>query len=143
MTSITGANSTFTLSISGLFPTPVQLQGYATDDAFATESLTPSETLMGVDGILSGGFVFVEVKQTISIQADSPSADIFDQWYSAQQQIQDVFTATGLIMLPSLRKKYSMVKGFLTTYPPLPDVKKLLQPRKFGITWQAAQPQNM
>ena len=141
MATITGANSTFTLAIAGLFPTPVQLKGYAADDAFATEALASAETMMGVDGILSGGFVYVEVKQTITLQADSPSTAMFDQWYAAQQQQQDVFVASGLITLPSTKLKYVMTTGFLTSYPPLPDVKKLLQPRRFGITWQSAQPQ--
>jgi hypothetical protein len=143
MTSITGANSTFTLSISSLFTIPQQLQGYATDDSFATEPLQSAEVMMGVDGLLSGGFVYVEVKQSITLQADSPSAPIFDQWYYAQQQIQDVYVASGIITLPSVGLKYTMTKGFLTSYPPLPDVKKLLQPRKFGITWQSAQVQNI
>lgn len=143
MASITGANSTFTLSISGLFNTPVQLQGYAVDDAFATEPLKPVETMLGVDGILAGGMVYVEVPQTISLLANSPSIAIFDQWFAAQQNAVDTYVASGLITLPSLKLKYQLVTGYLTSYSPISDVKKLLQSRKFGLTWQTIVPQNI
>jgi|SRR5882672_4531500 len=138
--SITAANATFLLSITGLFPTPQQLQGFATDDVFDTQPLKSTEVLMGVDGLLSGGFVFVAVEQAITLQADSPSGDVFDQWFNAQQAAKDVFVAQGVIILTTLNRKYALTKGFLTTYMPIPDAKKLMQPRKFGITWERVTP---
>ena len=38
-------------------------------------------------------------------------------------------------------KTYTMTKGFLTNYKPIPDIKKLLQPQRFRITWQSVSPQ--
>ena len=76
-TTITSANSTFTITAASLFPTPVQLQGYASDKAFATEALELAEVQMGVDGRMTSGYVPNVVKQTISLQADSPSRSIF------------------------------------------------------------------
>ncbi len=123
-----------------LFAAPIQLQGFATDDAFATEPVTSVETLMGIDGILSAGFVFVPMRQTIALQADSVSNDLFDTWWNAMQTTHDVFLAQGVITLTTIQKKYSCLNGSLTTYHALADVKKLLQPRRFGITWQAITP---
>jgi hypothetical protein len=140
MTSITSANAVFMLSISTIFPSPQQLQGWASDDAFTTAVMKIAETMMGVDGLLSGGYVNVPVEQEVALQADSPSNAIFDQWRAAQLQVQDVYTATATIQLPGLGLKWAMTKGFLTGYPPLPDVKKLLQPKKFGLTWQSVVP---
>lgn len=150
MGTITGASAIFTLSISPpafapqvsatLFAAPIQLQGFAADDAFATEPLASVETLMGVDGVLSAGFVYVPVRQTISIQADSVSNDLFDIWWNAMQTTKDVYLAQGIITLTTIQKKYALVNGSLTTYHPLADVKKLLQPRRYGITWQAITP---
>ncbi len=134
--SLTGANSVILLGINGVFPVAQQLQGFAADDVFTSEMVKRVETLMGVDGILSGGFVNMEVKQTFSLQGDSPSQDLFDQWDAAQVAAQDVFTANGLITLFSVGSKWNMTKGFLTGYTPINDVKKLVQPRKFEITWQ-------
>ncbi len=138
MASITSANAVITMSISSLFSIPQQLQGFAADEIFGTDVLETAETMMGVDGLMSAGFVYVAIKQNYALQADSPSNAIFDQWYVAQQQVKDLYYASGLILLPALRVKWTMNKGVLTSYPFLPDAKKVLQPRKFGITWQSA-----
>ena len=137
---LTGANSIITLSIETIFPTPIQLQGFAADDVADTQSIQSAETLMGVDGILSGGFVFAEVKQSITLQADSGSMNIFDQWFLAQQANLDTYVATGVLILPSLGTKWTYSRGFLTGYTPVPPIKKLAQPRKFEITWNSIKP---
>lgn len=150
MGTITGANAVFTLSIAPpalaaqvsatLFAAPVQLQGFAADDAFATEPVASVETLMGVDGFLSAGFVYVPVRQNISLQADSASNDLFDLWWNSMQTTRDVYLAQGIIILTTIQKKYTLTNGSLTTYHPLADVKKLLQPRRYGITWERSSP---
>ena len=73
MATITAANSKFALSITNLYMSPQLLQGYATDDAFTTDTPDLAETVMGVDGHLSAGYVFNAVNMTISIMPDSPS----------------------------------------------------------------------
>jgi hypothetical protein len=132
---ITSANSIYQLSITGLYNSPQQLQGFAADDVFDTPSLKSSEILMGVDGNMSAGFVYVPIMQTIHLQADSASGIIFDQWYAAQQAEQDVFFANAVVALPSIQRKWSMTKGVLSGYMPIPDAKKTLAPRTFEITW--------
>lgn len=150
MGTLTGANAVFTLAISPpafapqvsptLFAAPVQLQGFAADDSFATEAIASVETLMGVDGILSAGFVYVPIRQTIAIQADSISNQLFDNWWNAMQTTKDVYVAQGVITLTTIQTKYALTNGNLTTYHPIADVKKLLQPRRYGITWQIVSP---
>lgn len=134
--SITSANAVYTLTVPGIFQIPQQLHEFATDDIFGTESLKSVDTMMGVDGNLTGGFVFVEVKQTVMLMADSKSGDIFDQWWQFAQTLVEAYPAYGAITLPSLGKQYVMQKGFLTGYKPIPDAKKTLQPRTFELTWQ-------
>jgi len=140
MASITAANAIFTLAIAGLFPTPQQLHGFAADNIFETDPLESAEVLMGVDGLLSAGFVYVAVRQNISLQADSPSGAIFDTWWSQQQASKDIFFASGIVTLKSLGTKWAMTKGVLTTYPPIPNAARVLQPRRFGLTWQSVSP---
>jgi hypothetical protein len=140
MTSITSANAVVTLTVPGLFNQPLQLQQFAADDIFGTDAIEIAETSMGVDGYLTGGFVNVPTKQTYSLQADSPSNFIFDQWALQQKAVRDTFVANGLIVLTSLGMKYTMTRGFLTQYQSVPDAKKLLQPRKYVITWQSGVP---
>lgn len=132
---LTAANAIFQLSIPAVFPSPQQLQGFSADDIFDTDSQEAVQTQMGVDGLLSAGFVFVETKQTITLQADSESNLVFDQWRDAEKAALNAFPASATIILPALGRKWTMTRGFLTTYKPIPGAGKILKPRAFGITW--------
>lgn len=140
MSSITGANAIIMLSIPGLFTTPQQLQGFAADDIFDTDALASTEVLMGVDGKMSAGFVFVPMVQNYSLQADSPSCRLFEQWWAFQQEARDVFRANGIVVLTAVGSKWTLRNGALTGFSPIPGVKKLVQPRRFTITWESALP---
>jgi hypothetical protein len=147
MGSITGANAVFTLAIAPpafatqvsptLFAAPIQLQGFAVDDSFTSEPLASVETLMGVDGVLSAGFVYVPIAMGVTLQADSISNDLFDSWWNAMQVTRDVYLAQGVVTLTTIQKKFALTNGSLTRYKPFADVRKLLQPRQYGITWQS------
>lgn len=137
MATLTTANSVFALSIANLYPVGQILQGYATDDAFAAEDISPAEVLMGVDGKLSGGYVPTPIPQTIMLQADSNSNAIFDDWYYAQKAAGELYIASAIIALQGTSQKYSMNRGILTGYNPMPSAKKILQPRKFVITFES------
>lgn len=143
MSSITSANSVYMLSVATIFASPVILQGYSADDAFTTASQRAAEVQLGVDGVAASGFVYALVEQEISFLANSPSTALFDQWYLAQLQAKDVYTASGSIRLPGLGQKWTMSNGTLTSFMPIPDAKRVLQPRKFGITWQSAIPSSI
>ena len=136
--SLTAANSTILLSVPFLFPIPFQLKGFAADDVEDTDPIEMVETLMGVDGNLSAGFVFVAVKQAFHLQADSPSIAYFDQLGMAMQSITDVYSINATISLPGVGLKWAMTNGYMTGYPIVGSVKKLIQPRTFTITWNQA-----
>jgi hypothetical protein len=140
MGSITSANAVLTLAIPLVFPTPQQLQGFAADDIFDVPALRSAEVQMGVDGVLSAGFVFVPVPQTLSLQADSASNDLFDTWWTQMQATKNTYQAQGLIVLPAIGKKYTLVQGTLTQYKPAPAGKRVLQPRQYEITWASINP---
>ena len=140
MGNISAAGVVLTLSIPIVFPTGQQIQGFANDEVFDIPQIKSAETMMGVDGILSVGFVFVPVIQTISLQADSASNLIFDQWWAQQQANKTSYLASGLILIPSVGAKYTLNGGVLTGYKPAPNAKKLLQPRTYEITWQGIAP---
>jgi hypothetical protein len=134
---ITSANAVLMISIAGLYTTPQQIQGFATEDIFDTESITPSEKFMGLDGKLSAGYVPVAVKQTYTIQADSDSVNLFEAWFAAQQAAREVFFANAVIHLSSIDRSYALTNGVLDGYSPMSDAKKVLQPRKFSIVWES------
>ena len=136
-TTITSANSVFTIVIAGLFPVPVQLQGYASDKAFTTEALDLAEVQMGVDGRMTAGFVPNPTKQTITLQADSPSKDIFTALIQATKTAREVFYISGTIALPSTGESFTLTRGILTNAKQIPDAQKVLQPMDFVITWES------
>jgi hypothetical protein len=140
MATITSANAVYMLSIGTLFPIPVQLQGFAADDIFNTEALDNAEIKMGVDGVMSFGFKFVEVKQKIILQADSASNAIFDLLYATEQTLKEKLVLTGVVMLPSIGTSWNLIRGVLSSYQPIPNAKTTLQPREYGITWNSVSP---
>lgn len=138
--SITSANTTLMLSQPLLFPTPQQIQQFATDDIFDIEEIRSVEVSMGVDGVLSGGFVFAEIPFSIALQANSPSNAFFDIWWTQMVAAQDVYSINGTIKLPGISTKFNMTNGFLTGYKPAPGARKTLQPRRYRITFNNIAP---
>ncbi|HEX2753721.1 MAG TPA: hypothetical protein VHP34_11575 [Alphaproteobacteria bacterium] len=140
MATLTGASAIITLTVPGIFNAPVQLQGFAADDVFDTDAQEITEISMGVDGILSGGYVFVPVKQTFTLQADSASNFFFETWAQQQRIGVEAFVANGNTNIVATGKTYTMTRGFLTTHTTVPSVKKLLAPRKYTVTWNRIVP---
>ncbi len=137
MATITSANSVITLVVPGLFPAPVQLSGYAVDKAFLTEAADSAETQMGVDGKMSAGYTPTTRKVTISLQADSPSRDIFSAINQAQKTARDVFFMSGTITIPSTGESYALTRGVLQNMMDIPTAAKVLQPVDYVTIWES------
>lgn len=137
---LTAANAVIILSAPDVIASGIQLQGFAADDVFDTDDLEIVEAVMGVDGHLSGGYTPKPVPQRFTLQADSLSIDFFETFYSQSVQQQATFYLSGIVRLVSTGKSYAMNNGLLTRYKPLPDAKRILQSRTFGITWESVLP---
>lgn len=133
--SISSANASLVLSQATLFPTPVQIQQFATDDISDIEAATVLEEQMGVDGVLSFGFVWAERMMEVSLKADSPSVAFFDSINAQQEAVQDVYPLNGIINLPSIGKQYNLINGGLKTYKVMPAIKKTLQALRYRLVW--------
>jgi hypothetical protein len=136
---ITSANSVFTIVVAGLFPSPVQLQGYSSDRAFTTDALTLAEVQMGVDGRMTAGYTPSPTVQTITLQADSPSKEIFTAITQATKTAREVYYISGSISLPSTGEVFTLTRGILTTTKQIPDAQKVLAPMDFTVTWQSVE----
>jgi len=142
MADITSANAVFLLSVQDVFPTPQILQGFATDDAFATGEVDVAEVMKGVDGFMSYGFVPFITHMNIVFQADSPSIpNTMEVWLSAELAVRRKFAANATITLAALGKVYQMVNGVVTRMTPIPPGKKILQPQSYAIAWDQWIPQ--
>jgi hypothetical protein len=132
---ITSADAVLTLTQALLYPTPQQIQGFAADDVFDIPAIQSIESTMGVDGVLSAGFIFVEIPWDITLQADSASNAIFDRIWSQQQATKSTYQLNGFLKLPSTATKITLNVGFLKSYK-APSAKKVLQPRRYQLIFQ-------
>lgn len=138
MATLTTANSALTIQVRDLFPIPQAIQGYAVDDSFSTDDVSPVEVQMGVDGHLSGGYVPYPTALNIMLQADSPSLQMFDDVLAAQVAAKEAYIFDATMILQGSNEKHVFVRGFLTSATPTSSAKKVLQPRKFTITFQTS-----
>lgn len=137
---LTSANAILLISVQQLYASPQRIQGFSSDDITDTDTVTPGQTSMGIDGRLSAGFVPAKVRQNITLQADSLSNDIFEHWFEAQKSQREMFVASGVIIIPSTQRRYTMVRGFLMGVPPTPALRAVVQPRRYSIEWENVSP---
>lgn len=133
---LTSANAILMLAVDTIFPVPTRIKGFAADDVTSMDAIDNAETMMGVDGRLSAGFVPAPVRQTITLQADSLSNDFFEYWNTFERQAQQKYVAAGTILLKATNKQYICSRGFLRSYTPMPAARRVLQPRTFTIEWE-------
>ena len=132
---LTGANVVFMLSQATLFPVAQQVQGFGPDDVMNMDPVKILEHLIGVDGVLSFGFVYAERMHEVTLMADSASNRIFDTINAQQQAAQVAYPLNATILMPSISTLFTCTNGGLETYNPMPQVKKILQPRKYRLVW--------
>ena len=135
---ITSANSVFMLAIGGIAPIPQQIQGFASDAAWAFEDINNKEIVMGVDGKMSAGYVFVPKPMKVTIMPNSSSTSLFDLWYSSEETAREVFSADATLVYPAIGKKFTLTYGVLSRTKVAPTVGKTLQPVEYEITWESA-----
>jgi hypothetical protein len=137
MADITSANSKLILQVPDVFPVPQVLQGYATDDAFASEEVDIAEVVKGVDGILSSGYIPAIYPMLLSFQADSLSIpNTMEAWRAADNAAKQKFFGQAVLLLPSLGLQWQFINGVLRRITPFPHAKKVLQPVSYRIEWE-------
>jgi len=135
-TQITSLDCIFMLGVTNVYNNPIKLSNFSADDIFTTENLAVGEFVMGIDGFLTGGALNVPTPMTISLQADSPSIVLFDDWYLYMKQNDTLAWAFGTVAFPSLGKKFTLDRGGLRNYKMIADARKTLQPVQYTIIWQ-------
>lgn len=136
MGDITSSNSVLMLGATGLFPTPVQQQGFSQDDAYSMSPVETSENMIGVDGIKSSGFLPTMKEMRIVLQADSPSNDFWEAIFNTGESAQEPVQLFGTLLQPAVNRAYTLTGGTLKGYAPIAGAKKVLQPREFTVVFQ-------
>ena len=136
MSTITAANSVFTLGATGLFNVPVKIQGYSADDAFSTEETTFMEKYMGVDGKMSVGWTPYIVPLDFTLSPDSPSLAVMTAIISAEKAAREKIQLNASIYLPAIGMMYIVTTGYLEKGRVMPQAGKVLKPIKFVLAFQ-------
>ena len=131
---ITAADSTFYMTVPGLYNSPVKIEGYSTDAMVSGEAITPVVAEMGVDGHLSFGWTPTSKAVTVTLAADSPSRQIMDDWVTYQDAKREVMVCSAEFALPGIGRKYIGMRGAITSAPPMPGANKTLQATAYTIT---------
>lgn len=139
-TTITSANSIFILTVPGIYPQGIKLEGYAAERAWNTDAQETTESQIGVDGQKASGWVPAMVSQTVSLLANSKSRQVFNNIARAQRANRDALVFQGSITLPSTGESFACINGTLKNYKPVPGAAKVLEPVEFAIEWQDIQP---
>lgn len=134
---ITSADSIFALTVTNLFPSAQTLEGYAADAMFALGDTEMAVSVRGADGKLSGGFVFGEYLQTITIMPDSSSRELFETWQLTSLTSKAVFRCNATIILPAISRKFTLTNGILQRVKAIPDAQRVLQAMTFQINWES------
>ena len=138
--SITSNNAAITLTIPGVFSSGVLLQGFAVNDILDPEPQILSESRVGADGDVVGGYVFNLSKFRMMFQANSDSISVFYAWKAAQDQATDVYPASMKIIAPALGLDVDLQDVYCETLPFLPPLKKVAEELTVTMTanpnWQ-------
>lgn len=133
---ITSANSTGTLSIPAVFPAPVTMEGYSTDASVSLDAFKPSEPRMGVDGHLAAGFIPTPKIVKVNFEANSPTRQSMSELTIAQETSREVYPIEMVFTIPSIGRRFTYTKGYLTSTTPMPAGKKVLDPTEFEIQFE-------
>lgn len=137
---ITSSNAIIMLSVPGLFDLPQQIQQFSADNVYGADSLEIAETAQGVDGILTGGFVYNPLNQSFELMADSPSNTFFDTVALRQRADQALYRIQGTTLLTSVGTKFTMRRGILVTWTPMPEAGRVLKARRHTVRWERVIP---
>lgn len=132
--SITSANSSITITIPGVYSSGVLLQQFAVNDILDPEAQTLTESRVGADGFVVGGYVFNLAKFKMAFQASSSSILVFYAWKAAQDAQSDVIAGSMTIIAPSLGLDVDLQDVYCESLPFLPPLKKVAEEFSVSMT---------
>lgn len=110
---LTSANSVLLWRAKGYSDTYTQVQGYKPDASFEFGDEALGETVIGVDGQLSGAHIHSSVTLTIHLAANSPTRAHFARMRDAIKSQMETFKFDFAVEYPSIKVRKTC-SGFMT-----------------------------
>lgn len=134
---LTSANAVLMMTLP-ILPIPVQIKGFSADDMAEQEEIQYTESVKGVDGYMSSGYVNNNNVVNITLQPTSPSMDIFYTWIKTMKVKREAISVSLLTLSSeALGCTYICQNGVLTNGTEIPPFKKIIQPVKFKLTFES------
>lgn len=137
---ITAADVVATMTVTNLYTSGFQLEGFTADNIFDAGNVDLAETIMGVDGKLSAGAILTSIDQTWHIMPDSPSYTKIQNWANLSRTSIAAYRCNATIVFPTHGKKYTCTNGVLVNAPLMPGAGRTVNPITMLIRWQNAVP---
>jgi hypothetical protein len=139
---LTTANSVITFTVAGLYDTPQTLTGYATDDVFDFDNVTNAELMMGIDGVLSAGWVANPMNVTLTLQANSDSLALLEEVVARENTDRAKYAVSMTVTLPGVGKRRELSNGYINGFK-APKGGKVLQPGVVSFSFGKWKPSNI
>lgn len=132
---ITSVNSRLYFQDEYLYPDPVRIQQFASDNGFSVEGQEIVEYRFGVDGFLSPGYVPNPYIVTVNLEASSPSWQMLSRVFTWCQNQQVWSSVTLTAEIPAINRRFIFVRGVLTSGIAMPGVKRVLDPTEWKFAF--------
>ena len=134
---LTTANSTIILTLP-ILPVPVKLEGYSTDDMLNQDELNFTDSVMGIDGLKSSGYIIEKRVVNLTFMPTSASIDTFNIWINAMKVARESLEATAMsVTVPGLKNTYLFTIGNLKNGKEIPDLKKMSESIKYTLEFES------
>ena len=130
---LTATDAIVSVKVDNLFPVPQIIDGFEIDNAFQLSDINIAQTVLTLDGELTGGYVPSIVDFTINVLPVSLSKQFFVDWMQASKTNQTMFKATFNITIPGEKASYILTDVILVTGKILPSVNSILQPVSYKV----------
>ena len=130
---LTSANSVLKFRCKGIYDDWVTAKGFQVDNMFSMGETTIGEVRAGVDGILSGGYVFNASQFQMFLEANSPTVTVMQTIQKHFRSNKETLPFDFSLEIPSTSKRQAF-SGFLITTPAGQTAAKLLAGLTY--TWQ-------
>ena len=134
---ITSADSTLILTVEDLYSSGFTVTNFAADTAFEAADSTIAETRMGVDGKLAAGYTPNPTELTLTVEADSDSAEKLQNVYEKSVTNKKAYVVKAQVTIPAISKEITLKNGVMTTARSFPSVKKTLDSVSYKFVFES------
>lgn len=110
---ITSANSVILFRCKGVYDNWVKIEGAQADSFLTYGDATMGETMMGVDGKQSIGFVPHETPVTLNLAPNSPSVQVLENVYADFTANMETRFCEFQVTYPSVKRRQTFEGGFI------------------------------